>query len=379
LIIFSGGKGDTPADHVLSSKPFVAVGLISYSLYLWHWPVFVLTRLYLGKSLGLVDGALAIAASVLLAYLSWRFVERPFRKSHGGKGHANLIGLGIIGAIACVGVALVKLDGLPFRAPKTVIEADAEIKARWRLTDRCLVESSSFDAPPEQRCHFAGVGQPPSVVLWGDSHANHYGPALEKIGNERGLTMLELAKQSCMPLTSNATAGDRASINKKERSCAKWRDKSSEWILNNPHLKTVVLAARWPRFADSSLIQSLDKTVAALTARGKTVVLVGTTPEFTNGGGVCIAHQYFLGKDGRACAIAATPERAAQRNIETVLQDLQRKYPRVHTFLPMSVLCDTRLCRPALDGKILISDNHHLTIPGALMMAPGLQAAMDGD
>jgi peptidoglycan/LPS O-acetylase OafA/YrhL len=376
LIIFSGGNGDTPADHVFSSRPFVWIGLISYSLYLWHWPVFVLSKIYLGHSLNFFEALAAIALATLLAFLSWRFVEQPFRKSHGENGHVNLIAIGAIAAVAALGFAIVKLDGLPQRASYKVIEADMSTKKRWRLTDQCLIAASSAQMPSDEKCRFGAPSALPSVVLWGDSHANHYGPALERIGQARGFSVLQLTKQSCSPVAGKSAAGAGASLNKTDRACADFRAWSLDRILSDARLRTVVIAGRWPRFAGDEMSASLDQIVETLTARGRNVVLVGTTPEFNNGGGMCIVHQYFLGRDGHACDIAAAPERAALRDIDADFQRVESKYPRVRSFLPNSVLCDDVKCQAARNGQIVLSDSHHLTIDGARMMAPGLDTAI---
>ena len=111
LIIHTGQQRDTAVYRLLSLRPLVFVGLISYSLYLWHWPVIAFAENYVGRPITLGEALILIVVSIAIATASWRYVERPFRLRR-AKGDpspresAFLGGLGALGLTACVGGAI---------------------------------------------------------------------------------------------------------------------------------------------------------------------------------------------------------------------------------------------------------------------------------
>src|SRR5262249_41013927 len=153
--------------RILSSSIPVAIGLISYSLYLWHWPLLVLAAYWFVRPLTTAEGLVVVAAAVLLATASWRFVEQPFRRRSvlsprllfAGTAAGVLVFAGIAGAS-------IVYRGFPARVPDEVrrLEAFENDVSPKRLACH---DGSKF-VPPEHACVF-GAAVPPTVAVWGDS------------------------------------------------------------------------------------------------------------------------------------------------------------------------------------------------------------------
>ena len=114
LIIAAAGFANTLAGKALSSKPLVFVGLIPYSLYLWHWPLIVFHKIGFLPMTGLpwrVENAVIIALSIVAAALSWKYVERPFRSKQIPSRTVFRLAFSSLGGLAVIGVGLIASDG----------------------------------------------------------------------------------------------------------------------------------------------------------------------------------------------------------------------------------------------------------------------------
>lgn len=371
LIIWAGEGGrKTLVGGFLSSKPLVKVGLISYSLYLWHWPIFALAKIYLNRDISIPEGALLVLVSFAAAWLSWRFVEQRFKQ----RGPSTLaleirsVTAGVLSLLLLAGIGwfLVAKDGLPGRAGPDVIEAQNEAPEIWRGTKNCLTDASSMADPDEARCRFGDTApERPLVVLWGDSHANHYAPALDAIGARDSFTVLQLSKQSCSPLLAGEgldSLGSKGVI-----ACNRFRKTMLARIVGDRTVEAVVLSGMW-RISQGDILRqqaSLQQVVDRIIASGKEVVLIGPPPRFPNGGGRCLIIERFYGRGDAACYTRTDDERARLAPVARSLAAIAESSKHVHLFLPMEEFCDDRWCRPVVGGHVAFSDVHHLNVHGA--------------
>jgi hypothetical protein len=253
-----GATGSSAVHRALGSSAFVAVGLISYSLYLWHWPVLAFIRgVYAEPALPAEVAILAIVLSVAMATLSWRYVERPFRVLSGidkaaGKARGmsrratalfSLGGMGVLGALAglvMVGDGLpqrVSVDVLAIAADATPTRFDLECMQRYTLDDACRI------GVPTR------AGDPVDLVLIGDSHAAAAAEAVDLVAREAGLSGAFLGNVSCAPLLGviAGTPDERAN-------CRHFMAEAVAFIRTAPGLEHVVLVARWPVLAEGVLM-----------------------------------------------------------------------------------------------------------------------------
>lgn len=269
-IIAAGSAGSSLVGAGLSLLPLRFVGRISYSLYLWHWPVIVL--LVLGLPAADLDWRLQLVASVLsfvLAVLSWRFVEEPFRRKNVPTRLLLAAAGTVTAALVATAVLLTTSSGWPQRFSERGAEIAASIDYPIESVLRsgtCFIHhhSQSFD---EDAC-LAPDDERPSVLLLGDSHAAHLAPGL--IANFPGSAISQVSAAGCRPVIG-AAAGDYPF-------CARMMGWAFARYIPDTEPDLIILAGRW----EESDLPALRATLAKLGADGRDVLLVGPAAEWAH-------------------------------------------------------------------------------------------------
>jgi hypothetical protein len=195
LVIYYGSR-ETAVGKVLGNKVLVSIGLISYSLYLWHLPIFATARRLSVNDLRVLQYWLLIGVAFLCAYLSWRLVERPFR-------NRSFLSRKQVFALSGVATALVLAMGLGTQRWSLLNLYDqgrtAEALARSAAKEPDIYTCLSRSDPPDGAC-VHGAGVQPTWAIWGDSHAAIYAHSLGKIWASAGYAGRELTKAACPPI-----------------------------------------------------------------------------------------------------------------------------------------------------------------------------------
>lgn len=285
--------------NVLSLRPIVFVGRISYSWYLWHWPLLSLLRIVYGGALPTAISLCAIAVSFAFATLSYLFIEKPFRESRRAPG-SLLVRYAAAGAVilgVCCAVWLSR--GVPQRFPELarMESANAALAA-----DACLADDGS-DRPNSPAQCLDSSGARPVIALWGDSHAAALAPGLRELANARGYGFAELAKASCPPVIGAAHFVPRHPRLAAE--CLRFNRAVIEGLAGDVRIRVVVLHAAWAGYlhrdwqdgwlvgdlaqdtqpptaeqARAVLEQSLAAAIRSLRVTGKQVIVVDDIPSF---------------------------------------------------------------------------------------------------
>lgn len=386
-LIVAAGPGAS-LNRVMSMKPVVFVGLISYSLYLWHWPVYVFARAALFRAPTPLETAGLIALSFALAVLSWRFVEQPFRNRAFRWPRAALFsgaGAAMATTAACALVVVIA-GGLPQRFPsqiRTILAAATDHEPRIH---ECFGLTAD-DVHQGRLCSIGAKVQQASFLLWGDSHADALIPAVQKIARREGRAGLFAGTDSCPPLLGV----ERADTAK----CAPFNDAVAK-IATSKSIKEVILEARWAKNAEGSsfgqepagririydnisegrterqtrdvFYRGLDRTVRALTAAHKKIILVASVPEV----GYPVPAYLARAKLSDPQARLTTSEAVYRERQKFVLWAFaqMRKHYGAQIVYPDRVLCSSGACEVALNGRPLYRDAHHLTTFGAYQLAP---------
>jgi hypothetical protein len=372
----------------------VLVGLISYSLYLWHWPLYVLGNYFALNGLSVADRLGLIALSFLLAWGSYRYVEMPFRGKKGILSRNSVFKSGALamGLAAACGAGIFISQGCLWRYDASV----RTLAAGAFDIDESLV--GCFDPPLEriragELCRIGKSKTPPTFLLWGDSHAESLAPAVSEAAEQRGVAGLVVSKPACAPLIGV----DRSDTDE----CSKFNGAVAELLRRRSEITEVILAARWARAAlgtpyghetghvawlqdDSSKTESLDenravfergleRTLAFLSHVDRKIILIGPVPEVgwpvpETSAKLVLLHSPL---DIRP-EVSDFKER--QQYILSVIDTLGRKY--VLTVLsPSDVLCGPERCNVESQGKPYYVDLHHLGVFGAEQLIPLLEKA----
>jgi peptidoglycan/LPS O-acetylase OafA/YrhL len=402
LVLWSGIGREPAATAVLRWRPAVAVGLVSYSLYLWHWPLLIFAHEFAQRDLTLFEIVAVVAASAGLAVASWRFVEQPWRRRPAPRpGRALALTLSPLLVFVAIGAAIFVTKGLPMRlSPSALQAADIETTDINPRRDECFVglkpvepNGCRFGAAPDAKDY--------DVLVWGDSHADAATPGVVDWAAARGWSVREAAAAGCAALVDARVMAQKTG---EMKGCRASAGVAMREIAANPKLKLIVLAMRWPlyngdspRYAGNTsqltmldarapgervypLDEALGRTLKAIAATGTKarVVVLGPVPELTFSPSYCVAMARHLGRAETPCwdAPAALPlirARAAEGRIAAALAN----HPEVGVFYPARRLCTETSCITEVNRRLIYFDNDHLSASGSRRLVPGwLDAAL---
>ena len=285
LIIWSGvGFGEISrlpiVLKVLSIRPLVFIGLLSYSLYLWHWPLLALNEyMVIGRDSILVKLTIVLV-SFLLSIISWKYIEQPIRKKKIACSRFSIFSLSAVGLISLVGCSAFILMNGGFVSKVSKEVRDSE--------NRGLSEDTFFDYDlaakefPENKIVLGHKGYEPSFFLWGDSHAMAISRALDLAGKEFSIGGLSVVKTSTLPILDWQTS---------ESSQILYNEQILKYLTAEEQRKTikhVVLAGRWWLAFNQSLKnktnieESLIRTITKIQSLGYSVSIFLQVPQWTD-------------------------------------------------------------------------------------------------
>lgn len=382
LVIWSGRSQDTWTVRLLSTPAMVGLGLISYSLYLWHWPLLVLPRVALMRDLQPLEAAVAVGLATLMATVSWRYVERPFRRSAAVGERAATWSLAGGATATALGLATASLlvGGLPGRLPQAAVSLD-QMRTRPPASAACfeVVDPAEIGA-----CLAAGSGAP-KVILWGDSHAMQYADALASRARRQGLDLRVAARGGCPPMVGVIPGPLGAPP---EDVCLAFNESVLKSIADDPSVRSVILAGRWVQFffppsdsqhrqliaADRSVLTpeqamgvGLGATIRALHDRPVEITVIGQSPEFEAALAPCLARAAWGRLTMEDCRFRNETLPSAPSAV--ILRRLVDAYPRVRLVDPTAVLCPGGACGAMVAGHPMTWDTDHLTAPSAARVA----------
>lgn len=397
MIIYAGcDAADALVTRALSLRPVVFVGLISYSLYLWHWPVYVYVHYYLYRGLQPDETIGVIAASFVLATLSWKYVEQPFRRPRARSDRPRprvsrapfAVGAAAIAVALLCSTTVVSSKGFPRRFGNSIRRILAEEHDNDGLLGRCFGLPLK-DINSRRLCRFgAGRKIKPSFLLWGDSHADAVLPAVRDLARKAGKEGFFAGQPSCAPLLGVWRPS--------AHNCKRFNDRVIAFVRRHPEIKTVILEARWAKNADGRAYgdeghgfvqigdkiavshkpsqnaaifrRGLKRTVRALRERHIRVVLLGDAPEIGWPVPVVLARQTLSGRK-----LWRGPTRKEFRRRQRIVLPLIRKLakrPGVRAYFPNRYFCRTGRCKVRAKGVPLYRDGHHLSVYGAKKLEP---------
>jgi hypothetical protein len=383
LLIWATTQDEGFVARALSLRPLVFVGLISYPLYLWHWPLIVFWKyLQPRPELSLQSKAAIVVISFLAASASYYFIESPVRRRRVLKSNRVLVSSSLAAALAFVGIGGIidAQHGVPSRLPQECVRlANADVDPVFFV--RTSVNDLRRNLIPTLNGSRAVSGaQAVDVLLWGDSHANSIAPVIRALAAERQMTAAMITHPSTAPLLEfcrvypYSLRGDEA---------REFASRTVEYVRDHA-VKHVVLAATWAAYASALSAEpgvpardgsfgtfrfQLEQTVEAIQAAGADVWLVKDTPNM--GADVPRALLRICVSSGDLASLRppAPTEASEHLAVNAVIDSLRSR--RVHTLDPLPLFVDGHgRLRMEKDSYSLFQDSAHLTTQGAELLRP---------
>ncbi len=399
VIIHAGAGGPTVVGTLLSTRVAVGIGLVSYSLYLWHWPLFVLQRHYTVLPPSTTDTVAAIAATFIAAWLSWRYVERPFRGSRLPLTPLQLFAgaATVLALFIAAGAGAHLSHGFPSRYSSEVLAAGAVTREDLPLRTRCFQLSAQRYAAGDY-CRFGPPDAPPDYMVWGDSHALMLMASIERLA--KGRSGVLFGSTACPPLPG-VDPSNRAQDQREQ--CMSGNAAALAALAAYPSIKTVILVARWSYYVEGSetalaaraptllvdaehtvgssahnyevVERGLRHTLETIRASGRRVVTLETVPEMMVSVPDAMAQAAILARDIEF-ATSAADYRARQARTRALFEGIRASHPEFETIALADVLCDAQHCRVSDNGQPLYYDDNHLSPRGVSLIEGKLAAAL---
>lgn len=398
LIIYSGAQNQTVVARLLSHKALVFIGLISYSLYLWHWPITVYTKMVWDSD---SSRLFILLLSFVLAAASYRFIEPRYRRSSRRLPRARIVGeLGIIGVflVSCAAFLLYS-QGLIGRVPDDIMQiAKMNVLHQTGNSVQCrsFIENSQNDGGDRgQLCRLGKQNSTPQFIIWGDSHAEAISYALHLAALGTGVSGYALSNGGCRPLTGV--------YRKRKKKCLHFNNAVLEFIKDSSSIKHIFLAGYWrisltgQSYDNSNFLivdketrissplenrnvfrRGLKRTLDALD--GYRVSIIEDVPEIGAQFGKSVANHFirqrWLGNGMLAQHTFIDSIDSYDQEFSSALSSLSGHW----NFIEVKPwLCQDQECPILIDGKLVYFDGDHLSRYGASLLAPVFRQALDDD
>jgi peptidoglycan/LPS O-acetylase OafA/YrhL len=360
LLIWAGLL-PTALSRLLTLRPMIFIGLLSYSLYLWHWPLIVYVK-YFGIKINVYTGMLIFCLALFLSWLTWKFVEIPFRRSGAGMVFRHVL----IERFALPAIALLVLNtwvfqtrGFPGRFSPEVVKLEAAQQAKPNeLRAGCHVPTALYEMPLLDRCKLGADKFIPDGILLGDSFANHFTGMIDVIAKHDDLAFVDYTMDGCPPIAGY----DSGKISAYVKRCQLRNEAAYEEIERRKY-KHVIMASNWPEAIETAplLISSIER--AQRTGAHVTVIFRN---EAIENGNTCAIRNAMYGRD--------MPCKKLPKGQPAYIKDLQVRFPNVSFIDPNTVICGPAGCDPVLDGLLIYRDSVHLNDPGSRLVGERLLA-----
>jgi peptidoglycan/LPS O-acetylase OafA/YrhL len=365
LIIAAGETGPSIVGKILSLRPIVFLGLISYSLYLWHWPLLVFQRtsslFFHNADMTPVQEVTFCLITVAVAALSWKFVEQPFRKGRLRPGRRALLYVNgwAVGLIACASLGMIYFHGFPNRFPISAQQVAAYADYDRTASTRegvCFLDGHTRVKDFRKDVCLAQHPGKNSVLLLGDSHAAQLLAGLVSVFPDRDILQANVA--GCRPLVVEPRDAPAE--------CLELNSFIFNQYLQNHHIDTVILAGQWA----PSDMDPLAQTIDFIQARGISVIVVGPAVEYDEGLPRMLAIAIRNGDPDQVAQHRAVEPQRLDKTMAN-LAETRWHIPYISIY---QNLCTPACPLYAAPGVPILFDSNHFTTEGSVFFAKTMVA-----
>ncbi len=388
---------------VLSNRLLVWVGLISYPLYLWHWPLLSFARVIESDTPSREIRMAVVLISFLMAWLTVKFLEHPIRfQRHARPSLVTSALVALMVALGLAGLCIYAVGGLESRHP---IQEQIRVNSNFDWPENLghqqeCVAMMSRSGRTTGYCSIKDVSRNPDIVIVGDSHGNQLFPGVEKALEGTAANVLNLGAGPCLPFFNVAFVQTGF-----PNTCHQYIDPSLQFVIDTDSVKTVVLASRGPLYLsgrgyrhdrggeegfDRTLVlttmpqlkdhreifrAAMKSTIERLLQKNKRVIFYLDVPELGFDPQSCVDMRPVRLTSKKIRSPCAVPRKEFdERNSEYRAQvfSVVKDFPAVQVFDAAKALCDEKFCWAVLGGKMLYRDDDHLSVYGSELIAKGL-------
>jgi len=383
LVIYANGY-QTVFGRLLGTGPIVFFGSISYSVYLWHWPLIVFWRHYTnGAAFTPVETAAIALGSIFMGWVSWRWVEQPFRRPVVTRKTVFAGALAGALAVSAAILAVVSTDGFPNRiSPEAQALGDNDAMWTWSCPQSVPL-NVRFYTDPTKSGPLCAVGANwqtarTHAVVWGDSNTEHLMPLLDRAGREKNVSIAVITPCPAI-LHQGVVSRYWAEVTDYSERCTALQDSVLEMLEKNPDISLVLLAARWSNLPWAlfrepgeqrsteyglKLMRSGFDSLLAKIPAGRQVVLINDIPGIPVADpAACELSRISLVR--RKCDIDFDAVTwgfldSYQRPVHELLRSVASAHPNVAVYDPEDYLCSNQRCMTSLNGEFLYRDRFHI-------------------
>lgn len=377
-LIILAVDGDTLTGRLLSLRILVGIGLISYSAYLWHQPLFAFAKIRLFE--GVPEGVMwiLIAATFTLAWLTWLIIETPTRKHFKlprpqvlTAAAASCLAVGIIGGLGWI------KDGLPGRtAPSGLsfsqLDSAEMTKVNHGLSSTC---EGSFTLSPDCR-----TGEYPSVMVWGDSYAMHLMQALSSSQASKEYDFIQFTKSVCAPIFSLALTNHKYG-HSWSMGCIDFNNQVKEWLKENIDVEYVIMSSpmgiisnktydssgKLHPISESLVMEKLNETADYIRSLGKTPIFISPPPRTGDNLARCVIGNLIFGNEGSEISCNFTYEETSSDH-KRVTHFLRNPDLNIAIVDLSNYLCDESKCKAVVESTNIFRDRGHLSQAGSALI-----------
>lgn len=362
VLLIAAGPNASINRHLLATKPLIYIGLISYPLYLWHWPLIAFVRVIDGMPPPLWVEMACLALTLILSTASYHFIERPIRFGKVSvRTKLPLVLWGTLLIVGAIGFLSYKLtDTQPKHPITSYIAAGSETPTK-------------------------------KVALIGNSHAGILKDSLSAYFSKEGYSLEIFSQGGCTPFWNL----DRHDPGHAPQGCPKDINRGIQTVLDDSAMDTVVFAARLdatgslydleapetdrtglglqPNDAHNWTLfeSSLNKTLQLLSQAQKRIIIIESVPTLSFDPKNCIDRPLRIASALREpCAMPKAEVLSDQRTYRDIIKRATQKYPKVIVYDPLPAFCDNEYCYGRIGDKVLYSDRNHLTDDGVQRLVP---------
>ena len=351
---------------VLSNRLLVWIGLISFPLYLWHWPILSLMRIVESGAPEPYFRNIALVLSVLLAWATYYFVEKPIRSD--GRSSLKITVLSAcVAALGIAGFAIFQSNGLPTRAAAQINGVNTWDNLTFATPCKFITHGPNHD----DWCNIGNApNKPPTTVLIGDSVGNNFAPMLQSYSEQAGNSAFVFRQFGRGFCHGFADIG--------YENCQELIKEAQSYIEKTPSIDTVILAANWPLYfngfdrigatpvSSQQFKAAFEKNVAYYQGLGKRVIVFLAPPVGANPR-ACLTRPIRL-SDNSSCNLAL-PEALHNDGLYRAYFSAHLKSKNIETFDPFKYMCDAISCKVTDGTSIYYVDHEHFSVFGGQFLA----------